>query len=212
MKKKKELMNWFGLLGVVSFASYLLAVVLSPLAYPGYNWMSQAVSDLSAADAPSKELWARLSSVYNVCGIVCVTMACVYIQGRLNKALRIGIYLFAVMNWVSGIGYSLFPLTTSGYAGSFQDVMHIVVTAAVVLLSILSLVLIMLGGFHDRKYRSMAIFAMICFLMMLTGSVGVGFVPKDYFGIAERFSVFSATGFTAVLGLYIFSGIDRMEL
>ena len=29
------------------------AVVFSPLAYPGYNWMAQAVSDLSAANAPS---------------------------------------------------------------------------------------------------------------------------------------------------------------
>lgn len=211
MKTKKELINWFGLLGVVSFISYLLAVIISPIAYPGYEWMRQAVSDLSAADAPSRELWARLSSVYNLCGIVSATLACIYVQNRLSRILRVGIYLWAVMNWVSGVGYSIFPLTTSGYAGTFQDVMHLVVTGAVVLLSITSLVVIMVGGYRNSKYRSLAIFATISLALMFVGSIGAGIVPKAYFGIVERFSVLSATGFNAILGLYIFSGIDRME-
>ena len=50
--KKRTLLNYCGLLGIVSLLSYTAAVVFSPLAYPGYNWMAQAVSDLSAADAP----------------------------------------------------------------------------------------------------------------------------------------------------------------
>lgn len=29
---------------------------------PGYDWMAQAVSDLSAADAPSLALWNQLSA------------------------------------------------------------------------------------------------------------------------------------------------------
>ena len=53
---KKTFLQKLGLLGVVSFLSYTAAVVFSPLAYPGYDWMAQAVSDLSAADAPSLAL------------------------------------------------------------------------------------------------------------------------------------------------------------
>ena len=49
--KKKNFINYCGLLGVVTFISYTAAVVFSPLAYPGYNWMAQAVSDLSGSDA-----------------------------------------------------------------------------------------------------------------------------------------------------------------
>jgi hypothetical membrane protein len=45
VKSKKTLINWLGLLGVVSFLSYAAAVVFSPFAYPGYDWKSQAVSD-----------------------------------------------------------------------------------------------------------------------------------------------------------------------
>ena len=53
---KKPLIQKLGLLGIVSLLSYTAAVVFSPLAYPGYDWMAQAVSDLSAADAPSLEM------------------------------------------------------------------------------------------------------------------------------------------------------------
>lgn len=44
---KKTLTQKLGLLGIVSFLSYTAAVVFAPLAYPGYNWMAQAVSDLA---------------------------------------------------------------------------------------------------------------------------------------------------------------------
>ena len=68
---KKHLINYCGLLGVVALISYASAVIFSPLAYPGYNWMSQAVSDLSASNAPSLKLWNQLSSLYNACTLVC---------------------------------------------------------------------------------------------------------------------------------------------
>lgn len=50
---KRKLINRVGLLGIISLISYSLAVIISPMAYPGYNWMEQAVSDLSADSAPS---------------------------------------------------------------------------------------------------------------------------------------------------------------
>lgn len=171
--------------------------------------MEQAVSDLSASNAPSKLLWDQLSSLYTVGGMVSIMMVCVFIQGKLNKTLQTGIYLFAAMNWVSSIGYAMFPLSESGNAGTFQDIMHIyVVTAPVVLLSIISLVTIMVGGYRDKQYRSVAVWATIALSLMFAGAIGTGVVPKEYFGIAERFSVFAATGFNAVLGIYLFQGFN----
>lgn len=79
---KKTLINWLGLLGIVSVLSYTAAVLFSPLAYPGYNS---------------------------------------------SKALRMGIYLFAVMNWISAVGYTMFPLSDAGISNRFQDIMHLVV-------------------------------------------------------------------------------------
>ena len=204
MIKKKSLLNYCGLLGVVAFLSYTAAVVFSPLAYPGYDWMSQAVSDLSASNAPSLRLWNQLSSLYNVCTLVCAMMVCVGIQGKKTKLLRVGIYLFTIMEWVSAVGFSMFPLSDSGYAGVFQDKMHIFSTVIVVLLSIVSLVLIIIAGAKDKSCRSYGIFAAIALGMMLIGAMGMNIVPKDYFGIVERFSVFAATGYNAVLGLELY--------
>lgn len=203
---KKSLVQWCGVLGIVSLLSYAAAVFFSPLAYPGYDWMAQAVSDLSAVSAPSRMLWTQLSSLYGVCGMISIMMVCVFIQGKLNKTLRIGIYLFAAMNWASNVGYTMFPLTEAGTPGTFQDIMHAVVTALVVLLSISSLIAIMVGGFRDKRYRGIAIWATLALATMFIGAIGVGVVPKEYFGIAERFSTFSATAFNAVLGVYLFGG------
>lgn len=201
---KKSMIQKLGLLGLVSLFSYTAAVIFSPLAYPGYNWMAQAVSDLSAANAPSLGLWNQLSAFYNVCEVLCATIVCVGIQGQKTKLLRTGIYIFAIMEWVSAVGYRMFPLSESGYAGIFQDKMHIFTTILVVLLSIMSLTLIIIAGFKDKTCRSYGICAGIALLMMMVGAFGMKLVPEAYFGIVERFSVFAATGFNAALGLHLF--------
>ena len=201
---KKTLIQYFGLLGVVSFLSYAAAVVFAPLAYPRYDWLSQAVSDLSAANAPSLALWNRLSALYNVCEVVCVTVVCLGVQHKQNKLLKTGVYIFAAMEWISAIGYRAFPLSDSGYVGTAQDVMHMVVTVAVVLLSIASLVLVIVAGARDKTCLSYCICAAVALCMMLVGALGMKIVPAAYFGVVERFSVFAATGFNAALGIHLF--------
>lgn len=201
---KKHFINYCGLLGVVALISYASAVIFSPLAYPGYNWMSQAVSDLSASHSPSLKLWNQLSSLYNVCTLVCAMMVSLGIQHKGNKLLRSGIYLFTVMEWISAVGFSMFPLSESGYAGTFQDRMHILSTIIVVVLSIVSLLMIIISGVKDQYCRTYSIFAGIALGMMLIAAIGMNVVPKEYFGIVERFSVFAAVGFNAVLGIELY--------
>lgn len=122
-KRNRKLINWLGLTGIVALLSYAAAVVFSPLAYPGYNWMAQAVSDLSAETAPSRMLWNQLAALYGKCSLVSVTCVSIFISEKKisTKLFRIGVYLFAVMNWISGVGYTMFPLADSGKEiASFQ--------------------------------------------------------------------------------------------
>jgi hypothetical membrane protein len=99
----RKLINWLGLTGIVAFVSYTLAVVISPSAFPGYNWMEQAVSDLSAESAPSRMLWNQIAALYGVCSVVCVTCVSVYVsENKVSTRLfRMGMYLFSIMNWIS---------------------------------------------------------------------------------------------------------------
>ena len=218
---KRKLINWLGLTGIIALLSYTAAVVFSTLAYPGYNWMEQAVSALSAQNAPSKMLWEQLAALYGICSVVCPTCVSVYVnekvvqkgQPSVSRLFRIGIYLFTIMNWVSAVGYKMFPLTDSGKEiASFQEVMHIVVTVLVVVLSIISLVCLIIAGFRKGGIRWIGICAAIALVMMFIGSAGTGIVPPEYFGVVERFSVFAAVGFNAVLGWYLFAGSRDFKL
>lgn len=207
----RKLINWFGLAGIAALLSYAAAVVFSPAAYPGYDWMRQAVSDLSAQNAPSRMLWDQLAAVYNTGSVVCVSCVSAFVseQRTGTRLFRTGIHLFTLMNWVSAIGYAMFPLADSGMEiTSFQEIMHIAVTAAVVLLSVVSLLTLIIAGFRRKDLKRIGLWAFIALVMMMTGALGQGIVPAKYFGIVERFSVFAAAGFTAVLGWELFTGFS----
>ena len=100
----------------------------------------------------------------------------------------------------------MFPLVDAGISGRFQDIMHLIVTMAVVMLSVASLMLIVYGGLIQKECPSLGKCALAALTMMITGAVGTAVLPHNYFGIPERFSVFAAAGFTAVLGVYLNMG------
>lgn len=56
---------------------------------------------------------------------------------------------------------------------------------------------------NSHQFNGSGIFAAIALVMMMAGAMGMNIVPKDYFGIVERFSVFAVTGYNAVLGMGI---------
>lgn len=200
-----------GICGIISLLSYTAMVIFSPLAYPGYEWLSMAVSDLSADGAPSQALACQLNALFGPCAVVSVMAVCVAVRRCRSKVFRLGIYFFAAMEWVTVAGYSMFPLAQGEEMSSFQNIMHIAVTALVVLFSIVSLVLIAIGALRDQP-RSLGVWAIICLGAMMLGAIGTGALPKAVFGLFERFSTFSAVVFNAVLGLYLLRGrFDRKE-
>jgi len=205
---KRQMRIWVLISGLLSVVFYIMHDVVGALYYPGYDRMTQAVSDLTAVDAPSRIVAGGYTSVYGIFTGICCAFLCI-LAGRSNKVFRLGIYLFTAMNAVSAIGYSLFPLTGSGYDGSFQSFVHVyVVTVLVVLLSIVSLIVIAIGCFkEDRKVLGcLALLALAC---MFFGAAGSGALPKSVFGIVERFSTYSAVVFTGVLGIAAYKDSDR---
>lgn len=202
--QKRERVQWLALLGLTGVLFYFLHVLLGRLHYPGYNPLAQAVSDLTAANAPSKDIAAALSTINGFFTVAACTLFCVFYQHRVNRIFRVGIYLFSLMQWLSAVGYTLFPLSERGYAGAFQDVMHMVVTAFVVLLSILSMILLAVGCFRSRVHRGFGTVTVAALTVMALGAVGTGIVPASYFGIPERLSVYSVVIYTGALSLYTF--------
>ena len=202
--KNKKLINWLCLSGVISIIFYLLHDIIGAMNYSGYNWMSQAVSDLTSTDAPSFVVASGFVTVYKILNCLCCALLCILIKNENKKTLRLGVYLFSIMNFISAIGYALFPLSSAGYDGSIQSFIHVyILTTLVVILSIISLVLIAIGSFKS-KYKLLGISAIISLVLMFIGAVGSANVSKDIFGIVERFSTYSAVVFTGILGIFGF--------
>lgn len=195
----------FGILGVISLLSYTAMVVFSPLAYPGYDWLSMAVSDLGAEGAPSEQLASQLNALFGPCGLVSIMFVCVGVTGCKSKVLKSGIYFFAAMEWVCNVGYNLFPWVKDAPASNPQNVMHLLVTVLVVVFSLASLVLVAIGA-RKEEMKSLGIWAIVCLVAMLIGPLGTSLLPKAVFGLFERFSTFSAVVFNAVLGIYLMKG------
>lgn len=195
----------FGILGVISLLSYTAMVVFSPLAYPGYDWLSMAVSDLGAEGAPSEQLASQLNALFGPCGLVSIMFVCVGVTGCKSKVLKSGIYFFAAMEWVCNVGYNLFPWVKDAPASNPQNVMHLLVTVLVVVFSLASLVLVAIGA-RKEEMKSLGIWAIVCLVAMLIGPLGTSLLPKAVFGLFERFSTFSAVVFNAILGIYLMKG------
>ena len=73
----RQLSSWACVCGILSVLFYLLHDVIGAMHYPGYQWMRQAVSDLTAADAPSFIIASGLSSIHGIfsgitCAFLCV--------------------------------------------------------------------------------------------------------------------------------------------
>lgn len=199
-----------GIFGILSLLSYTAMVVFSPLAYPGYDWMSMAVSELSAVGAPSADLANQLNSLFGPCGIVSIMAVCVAIANVKSKTLRLGVYFFAAMEWLCSVGYSCFPWVTDGGNTHPQNILHLGVTVLVVVFSLAALILIAIGA-GKTTVKGLRVWAIVCLVAMLIGPIGTGLLPQAVFGLFERFSTFSAVVFNAVLGTYLLLGKFERE-
>ncbi len=200
---KKNIVKLIPLLGILSVIFYFLHVILGEIFYEGYNPLAQAISDLTASNSPSKNIARLFSTLYGICTVCFSIGFFVYLKNKINKALTVSSFVFCVMNTISFLGYTFFPLSESGYAGAFQDKMHLVVTVLVVLLTIISLVLFSIGFFKAKEHKWLTVISICTLLVLMTGAMLINILPKAYFGVAERINVYSIIIYTGILSLWM---------
>ena len=64
------------------------------------------------------------------------------------------------------------------------------------------------GGFRKNGPKVVGIVAITALLCMFFGSIGMGIVSKEFFGLFERISVFSIVVFTFTLGIFGFLQVN----
>jgi len=191
------------LLGIFSVIFYFLHVILGEIFYEGYNPLAQAISDLTASNSPSRNIARLFSMLYGICTVIFSIGFFAYLRNKINKVVTVSSFIFCIMNIVSFFGYTFFPLSESGYAGAFQDKMHMVVTVLVVLLTIVSLVLFSIGFFRTKGHKWLSIISICTLLVLMAGALLINIMPKAYFGVAERINVYSIIIYTGILSLWM---------
>jgi len=206
---KNKIVKLIPLLGILSVIFYFLHVILGKIFYEGYNSLAQAVSDLTASNSPSRNIARLFSLLYGICSASFSIGFFAYLKNKINKTVTVSSFIFCLMNTISFLGYTFFPLSESGYAGAFQDKMHMVVTVFVVLSTIISLVLFSIGFFRVIGHKWLGIVSLSALLILMTGAMLINLVPKEYFGFAERINVYTIIIYTGILSLWMYKYIKK---
>ena len=208
-RKVRQGLSLFGLFGVIF---YFLHIVFGRIFYEGYNPFAQAISDLTASSSPSRNITSPLSLVYGIFTVTFSVGFLVYFYGKINKTISVGSCFFCIMNVISFFGYTFFPLSEAGYARTFQDIMHVIVTVLVVLFTIISIILYSIGFLKTDRYKYLGIVSICTFALLLAGVMLLNILPKELFGLAERINVYSIVIYTGVLSFWMSKYIENGSL
>ena len=199
--KQRNLQNC-GWLGVLAVIFYFLHVIVGNILYNGYNPLTQAVSDLTANGAPSATAARILSGLYSVFVVAFSVAFYIFFRKRINSLITLGALFFLLMHLTSAIGYTAFPLSGAGFNNTFQDRMHLAVTAIVVVLGISALLLLATGFIKSKTHKLAGYLAIATLLLMMSGAIVSGAVPA-IFGLAERITLYSLHIYIVILAIFM---------
>jgi len=191
--------------GLLSSLLYLGTDVIGGLLYPGYSFLSQAISELGAIDAPSKPFVDPLFLIYNVLALAFGVGVLREAAGRerrlqITGALLIG---YGAVGVVTICMPAVFAMRQRGTANLATDAPHIALTSVFVVLLLLA---IGIGAFAlGRGFRlySLATLVTIIGFIALTVPYAARLAagkPTLGLGIVERIGVYLWLAWVAVLG------------
>ena len=197
--------------GVLMFPLYVAMDVIASLAYDGYSYADQTISELSAIDAPTRRFWLVGSVFYQVLAFS-LAAGVLRVAGE-SRRLRVMGWLL-LTSAVVGLLWWIAPMhqrdVLADDGGTWQDTMHLVVGG---MSSILFFAMITVGAFafgRGLRWYSIATFAaLIVFgaaMSMQTAAVGED-EPTPWLGIEERIAVEGA-----ILWQSVFAAVLLLEM
>jgi hypothetical protein len=175
--------------------------VIAALRHPEYHdFADQMVSELFAADAPTRTLMVWLMMPYNI--LIFGLAAGVWASSGDRRTTRLTAAAIGAYGASSTAGLLLFQMDVRGTVASQRDAAHIVAT---IVMSIFIVVMMAVGAFtHGRRFRLYS-FATIVSVIGFGGWAGylAGPMPgpTPWLGIAERVNIYATMLWIAVLAV-----------
>lgn len=193
--------------GVVMFVLYIFMDLTASLAYDGYSYRDQTISELSAIGAPTRAFWLSLSPVYGLLGFA-FAFGVLRAAGSNRRVRAVGWLLLALA--VVGLLWWIAPMhqreVLANDGGTWQDTMHLVVGG---MSSVLFLAMMAVGAFafgpRFRAYSLLSISTVLVFgfLLSLQAPDVADNASTPWLGIWERVSVEGSMLWEAVFAVVL---------
>jgi hypothetical protein len=193
--------------GIAASLLYVGATLVGALQWKDYDWTTRSVSELFALDAPSRPLVATAFLVY---GILMIAFGVgVWLSAGARRSLRIlgGLIVgYGLVGLPGPVFFSMHTMVRGGGTQAMQpsDVLHITLTAALVLLIVLSIGFGATAfGTPFRLYSIGTILVVLVFgaLAGLQSGAMANNLPTPWMGVEERLNIFAYMLWIAVLAI-----------
>jgi uncharacterized protein DUF998 len=191
--------------GIASSLLYVVMNVIAAMGYPGYDSVSQTVSELSAIGAPTRDLWVPAAMVYEI--LVIAFGIGVWMSAHAKRPLQVvaGLLLaYGIFNFWWPPMHQRQVIAAGG--GTVTDQLHLVWAGVAVLFMFLFVAFGSAAfGKRFRVYSIGTILVLLFFGALTfpsTGAIATG-QPTPWVGVWERINIFVYLQWIAVLAMVL---------
>ena len=193
--------------GMLIPAMYVIMYILGGALRPGYNHISDSVSELLAPGAPNKPLLVVFQITYALLHILFGIGVLQFIRGGEHSALvaMIGAWMIIAVG-VATIGTAIFPQDATGTPVTLPGQVHkILVFGALVPFSFLSTLLIGIWLKRAGIFPGIALYSFVSVgAIVLMGGIGGATVETRFAGLVERIAAIVTHQWLFVFALKLF--------
>lgn len=188
-------------------ASVLYGVMIWLIRYPGYDPISQTVSELSAWDVPTRTLWVWLGLLWSA--LMAAFAAGVWQSGSRRQSLRVSAILLAAYV-LAGLAYPFASMHTrevlAAGGATAADTAHLIivsVTSALMMAAMISAAVALDLWF--RLYTTATILLLIGFGVLTAGDAPAfqANLPTPWAGLWKRVNIMTTLAWVVVLALLL---------
>lgn len=179
--------------GILSSLLYAGMLVAIPLRWDDYHSASQTVSELSAIDAPTRQLWAIPGALYTV--LVTGFGWGVWMAAAANRRLCVAGALIAAYGAL-GLVWPFAPMhlreVLAAGGGTLTDTLHLALASVTVLLMLLAIAFGARGltpAFHRYSMVTLAVLSIFGALTFIDAPGLAAGLPTPWLGVWERINI-----------------------
>ena len=202
-------------LGMIGVIAYLTHTILGRILWIEYNPITTDISSLTAVGAPNRELLLVFTYVYGISMILFITGLLIKSFRKYHFSVKTGYIIMIIMQIVSFVGYSLFPLAGDKTVMNFQNILHIIVTVIVVFTTITSGYFLAFGYIKQEKRQRLGKFILVMAIIItiagMTNPICIN-MELNILGLTERLVIYSLQLMLFIISAYYtFSKQEKIE-